>query len=256
MLPRSSAQQMNLKAVVAGIFLAGLALPFSACSKSAPPPAPKTADAAAAKPAGAVQGLESPEQKVCYGIGYNMGANFAKQAKITLDRDALKAGLDDGLAMAKTRISEADIQAAFAIVQQKVTAAMAVEGEKQQALANAFLEQNRKRPGVTVTASGLQYEVLTKGFGPKPKATDTVKVHYHGTFIDGKVFDSSVARGEPIEFPVTGVIPGWIEALQLMSVGDKWKLFIPPALAYGPRGKDDIPPNTALVFEVQLISIK
>ena len=98
--------------------------------------------------------------------------------------------------------------------------------------------------------------LLKSGTGPKPKETDTVKVHYHGTLIDGKVFDSSVERNEPIEFPVTGVIPGWIEALQLMSVGDKWKLTIPSDIAYGPRGKGDIPPNSVLIFEVELLEIK
>ncbi|HNQ36930.1 MAG: FKBP-type peptidyl-prolyl cis-trans isomerase [Prolixibacteraceae bacterium] len=121
---------------------------------------------------------------------------------------------------------------------------------------NAFLEKNKSREGVTTTASGLQYEVITEGTGPKPTAEDMVKVHYHGTLIDGKVFDSSVDRGEPAEFPVGGVIQGWVEALQLMPVGSKWKIYLPASLAYGERGAGgDIEPNSALVFEVELLEI-
>jgi FKBP-type peptidyl-prolyl cis-trans isomerase len=126
------------------------------------------------------------------------------------------------------------------------------------AAGNDYLAKNKTRAGVKVTASGLQYEVLKSGvgLGKKPKATDKVQVHYHGTLIDGTVFDSSVDRKEPVEFPVTGVIPGWVEALQLMSVGDKWKLTIPSNLAYGPRGRPGIPPNAVLIFEVELLAIK
>lgn len=119
-----------------------------------------------------------------------------------------------------------------------------------------FLQANAKKDGVVVTASGLQYKVLQSGNGATPGLTDTVVTHYHGTFIDGKVFDSSVDRGEPLEFPVNGVISGWTEALQLMKEGDKWQLFIPSELAYGKRGVGPIPPDTALVFEVELIDVK
>jgi FKBP-type peptidyl-prolyl cis-trans isomerase FklB len=119
-----------------------------------------------------------------------------------------------------------------------------------------FLQANALKDGVAVTASGLQYKVLKSGSGATPGLTDTVVTHYHGTFIDGKVFDSSVDRGEPLEFPVNGVISGWTEALQLMKEGDKWQLFIPSELAYGERGVGPIPPNTPLVFEVELIDVK
>ena len=120
-----------------------------------------------------------------------------------------------------------------------------------------FLAENAKKDGVKVTASGLQYLVLKSGSGPSPKLTDGVKVHYHGTLINGKVFDSSVERGEPISFPVGGVIPGWVEALQLMKVGDKWKLFIPAKLAYGEQSPGaGIPPNSVLIFEVELLGIE
>ena len=119
-----------------------------------------------------------------------------------------------------------------------------------------FLAANAKQEGVTTTASGLQYKVLKSGTGESPKLTDTVKVHYHGTLIDGTVFDSSVQRGQPISFPVGGVIPGWVEALQLMKVGDKWRLFIPARLAYGDQSPSPaIPPNSVLIFEVELLGI-
>ncbi|MFQ5448203.1 MAG: FKBP-type peptidyl-prolyl cis-trans isomerase, partial [Saprospiraceae bacterium] len=121
----------------------------------------------------------------------------------------------------------------------------------------AFLEANKKREGVHVTESGLQYEILKEGSGPTPKAEDKVRVHYHGTLIDGTVFDSSVERGEPITFPVTGVIKGWVEALQMMQAGAKWKLFIPSNLAYGERGAGaQIGPNAVLIFEVELLGIE
>jgi len=120
----------------------------------------------------------------------------------------------------------------------------------------AFMASNASKAGVVTTASGLQYTILTEGRGAKPLATDTVTVHYHGTLIDGTVFDSSVDRGRPASFPVTGVIPGWVEALQMMRVGSKWELYIPPELAYGERGAGrTIGPNTALIFQVELISI-
>ncbi len=129
------------------------------------------------------------------------------------------------------------------------------DGEAAKKAGEDFLAANAKKPGVKVLPSGLQYKVLKSGNGPSPKATDTVKTHYHGTFINGKVFDSSVERGEPVEFPVNGVIKGWTEALQLMKVGDKWQLFIPSDLAYGPDGQGPIPPNSVLVFDVELLGI-
>lgn len=228
------------------------AFALGACGKN-----DREAAKAAATPAkpGVAQGLETNEQKVSYGIGYNFGSSISKQNDFAADRNALKAGLEDALAGTKTRISEADLQAAFNAVRERVAAASAAAGEKNLATGAAYLAKNKARAGVTTTGTGLQYEVLTKGTGPKPKATDTVVVHYHGTLIDGTVFDSSVERGEPASFTVGGVIKGWVEALQLMSVGDKWKLYIPADLAYGPRAAGKIPPNSTLIFEVQLLSI-
>ncbi len=238
---------MKRLASIPCLALALLALSLSGCDKQ--PAKSQTAPGAAA-------GLQSTDQKASYGIGYNLGTNLSHEKNLQADKAALVAGIEDGLAGAKTRVPEAELQAAFAALQQKAAAAMAAEGEKQMAAGNAFLAKNKSRPGVKTTASGLQYEVMVQGTGRKPKATDSVRVHYHGTLIDGTVFDSSVQRGQPAEFAVTGVIPGWTEALQLMPVGSKWKLFVPPGIAYGPRARGAIPPNAVLVFEVELLGIK
>lgn len=199
--------------------------------------------------------LESADQRVSYGIGHNIGSGLARDKVITVDFAALQAGLQDGLAGTPLRVAEGDLDAAFAAVQQRMAAESAAAAEKQLAAGAEFLRQNQARAGVNVTASGLQYEVLKSGTGAKPTTRDRVRVHYHGTLTNGQVFDSSVERGEPVEFPVTGVIQGWVEALQLMAVGDKWKLTIPSNLAYGGRAAGDIPPNSVLVFEVELLDI-
>jgi FKBP-type peptidyl-prolyl cis-trans isomerase len=227
--------------------LAVLSLSFAACGKQA--------DKTTAKPA--ATSTASVDQKVSYGIGFQMGSSLPKDAGLTIDQAELTAGIADAIAGSKSKYSEADLQAAFLTMQQKLQAAGAALAEKQLALGNEYCAKNKTRPGVKTTASGLQYEVLKKGLGgAKPKATDTVKVHYHGTLIDGTVFDSSVQRGEPIEFPLNQVIPGWTEGVQLMSVGDKFKFTIPAALAYGPRPKGQIPGNSVLIFEVELLAIK
>jgi len=238
---------LSVRSIIStSIALAALALLLPACSKG-----PKEA---AAKPAASA--LVSVEQRVSYGIGYNMGAGIAQQGGFTVDQAALKAGLEDGLTKAKTALPEADIQAAFTTLHERMTKVTAEAATKQLAAGAEFLAKNKSRAGVKITASGLQYEILTTGKGPKAKSTDTVVVRYHGTLIDGTVFDSSVERGDTAEFAVTGVIQGWVEALQLMAVGDKWKLYIPAGLGYGPRAAGKIPANSTLVFEVELVSIK
>jgi len=200
--------------------------------------------------------LETNDQRVSYGIAMNMGANITRQGGVEIDTDAFLAGLKDGLSGAKPQVSEEDLKAAFASAQEKVEAAAAEGSAEQTKAGQAFLEENKKRDGVVVTGSGLQYEVLTAGDGAKPTAEQTVEVHYHGTLVDGTVFDSSVSRGETISFPVKGVIPGWVEGLQLMTVGSKWKLFIPADLGYGNSPQGPIPAGSTLIFEVELISIK
>lgn len=228
--------------------IAGLALVISGCGR------PGTEDGDA--PAGEASAFETTDQRVSYGIGYNIGTNIQRQGGLEVDVDALQAGLNDALAESEPRIPEAELEAAFGEVQERSAAAAAKEGEANLAAAKDYLAENRNRPDVNVTESGLQYEVLESGDGPKPTPSDTVEVHYHGTLIDGTVFDSSVERGKPVTFPVTGVIPGWVEALQLMSVGDKWRLTIPPELGYGPRATGRIPPNSTLIFEVELLGIE
>jgi FKBP-type peptidyl-prolyl cis-trans isomerase len=241
---------MNRTSSSVSLLFAFTAIAFTGCGKQ-----PVSGSTAPSAPSATVV-IDSVDKKVSYGIGFNMGSRLAGDKTLAVDQAALLAGVNDGLAKAKTRVPDSDLEAAFVALQEKMAAAQAAAGEKQLAIGNDYLAKNKAKPGVTVTASGLQYEVLKSGSGPKPTTTNTVKVHYHGTLIDGTVFDSSVERNEPIEFPLTGVIQGWVEALQLMSVGDKWKLTIPSAIAYGPRGKGDIPPNSVLLFEVELLEIK
>jgi FKBP-type peptidyl-prolyl cis-trans isomerase len=200
--------------------------------------------------------LDTVDQRVSYGIARNMGANIARQGGVEVDLGAFLIGLQDGLSNLKPRVSEADLKAAFETAQERAEAFAAENSSKLASVGNAFLAENKTRPGVTVTDSGLQYEVLRAGTGTKPSADQTVEVHYHGTLVDGTVFDSSVQRGQTISFPVTGVIPGWVEALQLMQVGAKWKLFIPSALGYGDQGQGPIPPASVLIFEVELVGIQ
>ncbi|MBL6873774.1 MAG: FKBP-type peptidyl-prolyl cis-trans isomerase, partial [Flavobacteriales bacterium] len=171
----------------------------------------------------------------------------------TVESDAISSAFNDVFSENDVKISEEDanalIQDYFMELSQKKSQEAISKGQ-------AFLDENAKKEGVVTTASGLQYQVLTQGQGAKPAASDEVTVHYHGTLIDGTVFDSSVDRGQPASFPVGGVIQGWVEALQLMNVGSKYKLFIPSNLAYGERGAGgSIGPNETLIFEVELLSI-
>lgn len=200
--------------------------------------------------------LDTVDQRVSYGIAMNMGANIVRQGGIEIDLAAFVVGLQDGLAGARSRVSEADLRAAFETAQERAEAVAASGAAKQQEEGQKFLAENKARKGVVTTDSGLQYEVLAQGQGAKPTSDQTVEVHYHGTLIDGTVFDSSVKRGETISFPVTGVIAGWVEALQLMPVGSKWKLFIPAELGYGNRAQGAIPAGSVLIFEVELIGIE
>lgn len=191
---------------------------------------------------------------VSYGIGSTIGRNLQKDGLDSIDVDLLARGIKEvfeGKTAAMTAESaQMVIQNYVQGIQQRKQAANVEKGKK-------FLEENGKKQGVITLPSGLQYMVIKEGTGPKPTAEDKVTTHYHGTLIDGKVFDSSVDRGQPVTFAVNGVIPGWTEALQLMPVGSKWKLFIPSNLAYGERGAGgDIGPNETLIFDVELISIE
>lgn len=196
------------------------------------------------------------EQRVSYGVGRQMGDQLNSNPFDGIDVDAVAAGVRDALNGVASAVEQSALAEAFQVVNERVQAKQAEEAKEKAAEGEVFLAENAKRDDVTVTDSGLQYEVLKAGDGDKPSASSTVRTHYHGTLIDGKVFDSSVDRGEPAEFPVNGVISGWTEALQMMAVGSKWKLYLPYQLAYGERGAGgDIGPYSALVFEVELIDI-
>ncbi len=199
--------------------------------------------------------LDDQVAQASYGIGYTIATNLESQFAGSLNNEALVAGLQDSLQGRERRLSEAEIQIAITALAQKQQEAVATRSADVLAAGRAFLEENERREGVNTTASGLQYEVIATGEGASPGATDTVSTHYHGTLIDGSVFDSSVDRGQPASFAVNRVIPGWTEALQLMTVGSKWRLFIPPELAYGERAAGSIPPNSTLIFEVELLAI-
>ena len=192
--------------------------------------------------------------KISYALGLSMGQNLASSGVESLNYQDLAAGIEDVLTKQQPKISYQEAQQVlntfFQELEQKIAGAAKAEGEK-------FLAENAKREGVKVTESGLQYEILEPSLGQKPKATDTVRVHYEGTLIDGTVFDSSYKRGESITFPLNGVIKGWTEGLQLMPVGSKYKLFIPYNLGYGERGAGgSIPPYATLIFTVELLAIK
>ena len=201
--------------------------------------------------------LESEDEKVNYSVGWQLGGDYKRQ-NVPLEPDALLAGVRDSIEGKPPRVSEQDQQQVLTQVQQKRMAAeqeaRGAEGEKNLAAAKAFLEANAAKEGVKTLPSGLQYKVLTEGAGPKPKAEDVVTVNYRGTLIDGTEFDSSYSRGKPASFPLNKVIKGWTEGLQLMGEGSKWILYVPPDLGYGPGGAGaKIPPQSALVFEVELL---
>ncbi|HCD12715.1 MULTISPECIES: FKBP-type peptidyl-prolyl cis-trans isomerase [Shewanella] len=198
----------------------------------------------------------SVEQQASYGVGRQLGEQLAANSFEGLDIPAVQAGLADAFDGKESVVSMEDMQVAFSEISQRLQKAQEEAAEAASAEGNAFLAENAKREGVVTTESGLQYEIINEGSGEKPSYDSNVRTHYHGTFIDGKVFDSSVTRGQPAEFPVSGVIAGWTEALQLMPVGAKYKLYVPHHLAYGERGAGAaIPPYSTLVFEVELLDI-
>lgn len=203
--------------------------------------------------------LEDSTQRLSYGIAYGLGQRMAADG-VPMDVPAFSAGLEDALEGAEPRMTEEEIQAEMMAYQERAMeeqqAQAAAAAAANQAAAEAFLAENAIREGVVVTESGLQYEVIEAGEGVSPGPEDTVEVHYRGTLVDGTEFDSSYERGETVSFGVSQVIAGWTEALQLMSPGAKWNLYIPADLAYGPGGAGNlIGPNAALVFEVELVDV-
>ncbi|MCQ2959790.1 MAG: FKBP-type peptidyl-prolyl cis-trans isomerase [Bacteroidales bacterium] len=197
--------------------------------------------------------IKTDLEKASYCLGMNIGTSLKAEGVSEINPEMFAKGLSD---IMSGNTLEVSLQEAYTTIQEFLSNANAKKFEKNITEGKNFLEENAKRPGVTTLPSGLQYEILKEGNGPKPKATDTVTTHYHGTLINGTVFDSSVQRNQPASFPVNGVIQGWVEALQLMPVGSKWKLFIPSDLAYGANAPGGvIEPHMTLIFEVELIAI-
>ena len=204
--------------------------------------------------------LKTQKQKASYGIGTEIGKNFKEQFP-DVDVDAMVRGFRDALSGTKQAIPQNELDSVMATFQQEMmqrrSERVALEGSKNLKAGEACLSENKSKPGVITLPSGLQYKVITMGTGPKPTAKDTVRCNYRGTLVDGKEFDSSYKHGQPAEFVLGQVIPGWIEALQMMPVGSKWQLWIPPNLGYGERSMSaDIGPNSTLIFEIELLGIK
>ena len=209
--------------------------------------------------AGETLELKTKKDKVSYAIGLDMGNNL-KKSDLEIDPDILARAIKDVMSGGKTVMTDQEAKETLMALQKEIQAKQQERnkaiGEKNKKDGDEYLAKNKKKAGVKTLPSGLQYKVITEGKGKSPKATDTVTVNYAGTLIDGTEFDSSYKRGQPVSFPVGGVIKGWTEALQLMKEGSKWQLVIPSDLAYGEQGRPGIPPNSVLIFEVELISIK
>jgi FKBP-type peptidyl-prolyl cis-trans isomerase len=240
---------MKIAAIVlASLLAAALTLPAAAQDAKAPP--------APAAPAA----LKDPQAQIAYAIGLNLGAGL-KRESVTVDPDIVARGVRDGLSGGPALMTEDQARAALGQLQANVKAQREEKArhasETNKAEGAAFLQANAAKPGVVTLPGGLQYEILTAGGGPKPKAGDVVVCNYRGTLLDGTEFDSSYKRGEPSAFPVAGVIKGWTMALERMPVGSKWRLVVPSDLAYGEKGAgDDIGPNAVLIFEVELLAIQ
>ncbi len=229
----------------------------------------KPAEKPVEKPAPKFEGkFTDPKVRVSYTLGLNIGGNLRRQGfdpkEMNVDVETFTEGLKDATGEREPQLNEAQRDAAMEEFRKTLDAQreqaetkLKAQGEKNKAEAGKFLADNAKKEGVKTTKSGLQYQVLKEGKGAKPTAEQSVKVHYQGTLMDGKEFDSSYKRNEPISFALNGVIPGWTEGVQLMTVGSKYRFFVPPALAYGEEGRPPvIPPNSLLVFEVELLDIE
>jgi FKBP-type peptidyl-prolyl cis-trans isomerase FklB len=204
--------------------------------------------------------LKDQKDKESYSLGYQFGESMKMQG-VDINLDVYASAIRDALGGKEPQLSSEEMRSTIMAIRQRVAAAqqksLKEQGDKNLAEGKAFLAENGKKKEVKTLPSGLQYKVLSEGTGKTPKKSDTVTVHYRGTFMNGTEFDSSIARGQPASFQVDGVIPGWTEALQLMKEGAKWQLFIPPELAYGERGMPPrIPPQSTLIFEVELIAVK
>jgi FKBP-type peptidyl-prolyl cis-trans isomerase FklB len=258
-------QAKTYRIIVKGTFLSGISASgsISVTSSSCKAPTVYTWKASPQSVEGtgaAAPPLATTRDKFSYALGMNLGTNLHKQS-VEVDPDILARGLKDGLAGGKTQLTEDEAHAALLEAQnelrKQMEEKMKLTAETNKKGGDAFLAANKTKDGVVVLPSGLQYKVLTQGTGPKPTTSDTVVCNYRGTLIDGTEFDSSYKRGQPVTFPINGVIKGWAEALPLMPVGSKWRLFIPTELAYGEHSPGaEIGPNSTLIFEVELLSIQ
>ena len=254
----------NAIVLAAAMILPGISraqqAPAAKTPAAAATPAAKPHRATTAKSPAAPLALTTQKEKFSYALGMNLGTTLHKQA-VPVDPNILARGLKDALAGGKTALTEDQARATLMEVQtemrKKQEEQMQIAGEAGKKEGDAFLAANKTKEGVVTLPSGLQYKVLTQGTGPKPTPSDSVVCNYRGTLINGTEFDSSYKRGEPATFPVTGVIKGWTEALQLMPVGSKWQLFVPSDMAYGERSPaPQIGPSSTLIFEVELLSIQ
>ncbi len=268
------------------LIASGIMLPGNALGQQTPAASPQQAPAAKSAPAttGAQKApaskigpatkpktqiplvLKTQKEKASYALGMNVGKGLEanlRQQSVEVDQSILLRGMKDALAGGKTLLTEDEMKAALTQLQTEMRAKqeekMKLAAEANKKAGEEFLAANKTKEGVVTLPSGLQYKILTEGTGPKPAATDTVSCNYRGTLLDGKEFDSSYKRGQPLSIQVNGVIKGWTEALQLMPVGSKWQLFIPSDLGYGDRGADPrsgIGPGAALIFEVEVLAIQ
>lgn len=213
-----------------------------------------TAVAAVAFVAGCSKKLDTDKKKASYAIGQQIGQNLKNQ-NIEIDPDAVAMAIADASAGKESKLTKEQVQEAMGKLQEATMKKQQEIAETNKKAGQEFLDKNKTAQGVQTTKSGLQYQVVTEGTGKVPTKDDVIKAHYKGTLVTGEQFDSSYDRGQPAEFPVGGVIPGWTEALQMMKVGSKFKLWIPPELAYGPAARPGIPANSVLAFEVELLEI-